>query len=75
ANLPIPYHIMQLLGIVMILLFLHLWFAPYARFKKAVETEDIPTAGLQLNTIRIIVTINLYIGIVNSMIGSSGRYW
>ncbi|MEK9692549.1 MAG: CopD family protein [Rhodospirillaceae bacterium] len=75
ANLPIPYHIMHMLGLVMILLFLHLWFAPYARFKKALDAEDIPSAGIQLNAIRIIVTVNLYIGIINSMIGASGRYW
>ncbi len=75
SSLPIPYHLMHLLGILMILIFLHLWFAPYARFKKAVSAEDFPEAGKHLNTIRIFVTSNLYIGIANSMIGASGKYW
>ena len=31
-------HVMQLTGIVMMLLFLHLYFAPWRRFSRAVET-------------------------------------
>ena len=73
--LPVPYHIMHGLGWIMILIFLHLWFAPYARFKRALAGGDIPEAGKQLDTIRLLVTTNLYIGLVNVLIGATGRDW
>ncbi len=75
ATLPLPYHLMHGLGWIMILIFLHLWFVPYARFKKALAEGDVPGAGKHLNTIRILVTTNLYIGLINVLIGASGRFW
>lgn len=75
AELPVPYHIMHVLGWAMVLIFLHLWFAPYARFKKALTANDLPEAGKQLNTIRLLVTTNLYLGLINAVIGPLGRFW
>jgi uncharacterized membrane protein len=75
ADLPFTLHIMHGLGWVMILIFLHLWFAPYARFRRALAADDIPEAGKQLNAIRILVTTNLWIGLINSGFGVAGRYW
>ena len=34
-----------------------------------------PPRRAQLNQIRIIVTINLILGLITVAIGSSGRYW
>ena len=75
ANLPIHAHIMHGLGLIMIAVYLHLWFAPYRRFRAALAAEDIPTSGANLNQIRILVTVNLVIGLVNAVVGSTGRYW
>ena len=75
AGLPLHVHIMQALGLIMILIYLHLWFAPYRRFRIALSNSNIPTAGGNLNQIRILVTVNLIIGLVTSVIGSTGRYW
>ncbi len=75
VDLPVTLHIMHGLGWIMILVFLHLWFAPYARFRRALAAEDIPEAGKQLNTIRTLVTTNLWIGLVNTCFGVAGRYW
>ena len=75
ANLPIHAHVMHGLGLIMIAVYLHLWFAPYKRFRAALAAEDIPTAGANLNQIRILVTVNLVIGLVNAVVGSTGRYW
>ena len=68
-------HLMQGVGIVMMLLFFHLYFAPWRRFKAALAMSDLPAAGRQLNQIRWIVTINLLLGILTVAVGSSGRYW
>ena len=75
AALPLHVHLMQALGLIMILIYLHLWFAPYKRFKTALFDENIPVAGNNLNQIRILVTVNLLIGLVTAVIGSTGRYW
>lgn len=75
ANLPLHIHLMQGIGWLMILVFLHLWFAPYKRFRRALAGDDLPPAADNLNRIRILVTINLVLGILNAVIGASGRYW
>ncbi len=74
AALPIYLHTMHGIGLLMILLFMHLWFAPYRRFKLAVLGGDLPEAGKRLEQIRLIVTINLGLGMVNAVIGTSGAY-
>ena len=68
-------HIMQAVGIVMMLLFFHLYFAPWRRFKAALARRDQAAAASQLGQIRAIVTINLLLGLVTVAVGSSGRYW
>jgi len=68
-------NVMQGIGIVMILLFFHLYFAPWRRFRAAVARQDNPEAARQLNQIRWIVTLNLVLGLVTVAVGSSGRYW
>lgn len=75
ARLPLYAHLMQGLGIVMMLLFFHLFFAPWRRFRAALARQDLPAAAGQLNQIRIIVTVNLVLGLVTVAVGSSGRYW
>lgn len=75
ANLPLHLHLMQGLGWLMILVFMHLWFAPYRRFRQALGRNDFPEAAKYLNQIRIIVTINLSLGLLNAVVGASGRYW
>ena len=62
-------------GIVMMLLFFHLYFAPWRRFRAAVARQDWAEGGVQLGQIRTIVTINLMLGVIVVAIGSSGRYW
>lgn len=74
-KLPIYLHLMQGIGWLMILIFLHLWFAPYRRFKKALTAGEFPDAARYLNQIRLLVTTNLVLGLINAMIGASGAYW
>ncbi len=68
-------HIMQGLAIIMMLLFLHLWFAPYARLRRALDSGDLNRAAGDLDQIRRIVAINLALGLAVVAIGASGRYW
>jgi uncharacterized membrane protein len=67
--------IMEGLGVVMMLAFGHLYFAPWQRFRRAVDGADFPAAAAQLNQIRRIVELNLALGLVVVVVGATGRYW
>jgi uncharacterized membrane protein len=75
AGAGLHIHVMQVTGILMILLFLHLFFAPWRRFSREVETGAFQDAAASLDRIRRIVAINLVLGIVTVAIGASGRFW
>jgi uncharacterized membrane protein len=66
---------MLLLGLVMMALFGHLYFAPFKRLVAAVAAGDTPVAAKQIGTIRMIVATNLVLGLLTVAIGASGRYW
>lgn len=68
-------HMMLGLGVLMMLLYAHLFFAPWKRFARAVDGDDLETAGRHLAGIRRIVSINLVLGLINTVIGSTGKYW
>jgi uncharacterized membrane protein len=67
--------IMETLGVIMVLVFAHLFFAPWKRFRHAVDGGDFPAAAIQLNQIRRIVEFNLLLGLIVVVIGATGRYW
>ena len=75
GDIGLHIHLMQGIGILMMLLFFHLYFAPWRRFRTAVARQDWAEGGRQLGQIRTIVTINLLLGLIVVAIGSSGRYW
>jgi uncharacterized membrane protein len=74
ANLPIYVHVMNGLGLVMMAIFMHVFFAPYKRLKAAVNDQNWPEGGKQLATIRFLVGVNILIGLITIAIGTAGRY-
>jgi len=75
AGAGVHIHIMNGLGLVMMAIFAHVWFAPWKRFRAAVDKGDRDTAGKNLEQIRRFVAINLTLGLIVVAIASSGRYW
>lgn len=71
---PKYIHIMNGLGILMILIYMHVFFAPYKRLKLAVASENWAEGGKKLNQIRIMVGVNLVIGLVVITVAAAGRY-
>lgn len=67
-------HAMLGLGILMMLIFFHVFFAPYGRLKRAVAAQDWPAGGKALSQIRQLVGLNTLIGAVTIAIGAGGRY-
>jgi uncharacterized membrane protein len=75
ASARLHVHLMQALGWVMIALFLWLFHGPWLKFKRAVEAQDWPTAGANLNRMRQIISVNMPLGLIVVVIGARGRYW
>lgn len=72
AALPPYVNAMQALGIIMILLYLHLFFAPYRRLRRGVESGDYVKAGHALAQIRRLVAVNMALGLVTLFVALAG---
>jgi uncharacterized membrane protein len=68
-------HLMMAIGLVMMAIFGHIYFAPWRRFHRAVAGEDWDTAEQNIRQIRFLVTVNLVLGLLTVVIGASGRYF
>jgi uncharacterized membrane protein len=68
-------HIMMGVGILMVLIYGHLYFVPWPRFRRAVDAADWPTAAKYIDQIRLLVTINLIFGLITVVVGAAGRYY
>jgi len=75
ADAPLYVNIMMATGILMTLIYLHLFFAPWRRFQGALDRQELPEAAQRLNQIRLIVAINLALGVLTLVVGGTGRYW
>ena len=74
AQVGIFVHLMQALGLVMITIFLHVYFAPYRRLKLAVAAQDFAAAGAHLGQIRRLIGINLILGLITVTIAAAGGH-
>lgn len=75
AGAPPHINVMQVTGILMMLLFLHLYVAPWRRFSREVEAGALHDAAASLDQIRRIVATNLALGLITVIVGASGRFW
>ena len=71
---PVHVAIMFVLGIIMMLLFAHVFFAPFKRLKRAVAAQDWPAGGAALGQIRKLIAINLSLGILTVTVATLGVY-
>lgn len=73
-HIGIHIKVMMWTGFLMIFLFLHLFFGPYRRLKLALADEQIKEAARRLNQIRIIIAINLSLGIFVVITATAGEH-
>ena len=59
---PAGWHAMAGLGVLMMLVFAHIYFAPWRRLKAAVAQQDWPEGGKRMGQITLLVKINLALG-------------
>jgi uncharacterized membrane protein len=70
----VDLHLMHAIGWVMILIYLHVYFAPFTQLVNAVEEKNLELAAKKLNLIRKLIAVNLTLGIIVIVIASGGRY-
>ncbi|MEJ2059403.1 MAG: CopD family protein [Gammaproteobacteria bacterium] len=69
-----PYvHIMNGIGILMMLIYFHVFFAPYKRLRRAVAGEEWKSGGVALGQIRKLIGLNLSLGLINIVVATLGR--
>ena len=71
----VPHYVLAMaaIGIVMTMIFLHVYFAPFGRLRRAVAAEDWKAGGAALNQIRVLVGLNLALGLVNIAVATLGH--
>ena len=73
GKVPVYVIVMTVIGVVMSAIFLHIYFAPFARLKRAVAAEDWKAGGAALGQIRMLVGTNLALGLINIAVAMLGR--
>lgn len=74
AGAGLHIHLMQALGLLMMVLFMVVYFVFYPALGRAVVAEDWPTGAKNLGRIRRVVGINTLLGVAVIAIGSGGSY-
>jgi uncharacterized membrane protein len=75
ASLAHYINVMMAVGIIMMLLFAHVYFGPWKRFRRAVAAANWAEAERNIKQILILVMVNLLLGLVTVVVGASGRYF
>ena len=70
GHLPWYVNVMQALGLIMAALFLYVFFAPYRRLRRAIR----PAPEL-LDRIRLLISVNLVLGVAVIVVASLGHMW
>lgn len=73
GRMPSHVHVMVAVGVIMMLIFAHVYFAPYGRLKRRVSAQDWAAAAGALGQIRKLVGINLILGLITVAVGTAGR--
>ncbi|MFZ0107046.1 MAG: CopD family protein [Thiobacillus sp.] len=73
ASAPLYALAMLLIGLVMMAIFGHVFFAPYRKLKAAVAAADWKAGGAALGQIRMLIGINLSLGLLTIAVVFIGR--
>lgn len=73
-SVPSFVNLMMGLGILMMLLYAHVFFVSYRRLRHSVEANAEPEAWHAMNQIRMIILINLVLGLIVIFVAASGAF-
>lgn len=63
-NMPIDWHVMVTLGVVMMAIFVYIRFAVFKQLEEAADANEWPAAAAALGRIRSLVIVNLVLAVV-----------
>ena len=72
---PLWLYTMMGVGIVMMLLFAHVYFVPFRRLGTGLAESDAESVRWAITQIRTIVGVNLCLGVIVAVSASAGRNW
>lgn len=75
AQVGAHIHAMHALALLMTAVFAHVFFAPWKRFRRALDDGAQETAAAELGRIRVLISINLVLGVIVVLVATGGRYW
>jgi uncharacterized membrane protein len=70
---PVYAWVMLAIGIAMMAIFAHVFFAPYRRLGRAVAAADWKAGGAALGQIRKLVGLNLVLGLITITVATVGK--
>lgn len=70
---PLNWHVMFVLGLLMMLIFALVFFVPYRMLGRACDTQDWPAGAAALGQIRKLVGLNLTLGLLSIGVATLGR--
>jgi len=73
AKAPLHVHVMMGIAAIMTLVFVYIYAFPYRKLKVAIEYENWSWAAAKLALIRRLILVNLVLGLITALAGSSGR--
>ncbi|MGH8397389.1 MAG: hypothetical protein ACRETA_03985, partial [Gammaproteobacteria bacterium] len=73
-QVPPFVNLMLALGIIMMLLFAHVYFAAYRRLRHGVEVNEEDAVKKAMNQIRIVILINLILGLIVIFVAMMGAF-
>jgi len=74
ASLALYINLMLVMGLVMAMIYVYVFFKCYVPFNRHVVKQEWPAAGAMLGTIRKLVGLNLTLGLLTTAIASAGKY-
>jgi len=69
----VSIHVMFAIGVVMMAIYAHIRSAPFRRLQAAVAAQDWPAGAKQLDQVRLLVTVNLVLGVIVIGVATLGR--
>jgi uncharacterized membrane protein len=70
ANVNGAVHLMHLLGLIMAAIFLIIFFGPWKAMRAAIVAGDRPAAAASVDRIRLLITVNLALGVVTIVVAA-----
>lgn len=75
ATIPIYVRAMMGLGVLATAVHAYLYFVPWRRFRRHMSSIDPAAAERSIRQVRLLVAVNLTLGLVTAVLGASGRYY